>query len=1151
MYSVINRISWLFAITAFVAIWSIDEDFVIFAFVVAVIIKVLLRKDFIEEWIRLLKNEIETEIIEKISGIWLKQKDLQKLKDTIVFESKTINENINNDNLKSLSNNEEINETKEFKIDENLVNKEVEYDEEAFNNTKFQESIDEKEYQEISREPSKIWLFLKDFFAENLMAKIGWILLSLWAMFFMYLVYNVVWDVAKVMIGFALWFWIYVIWIKLYSKWYESESMILLWTWILINYIVILTWKFIIFDWDNSVFATSWITFLLLILNSLFSVVTAFIYKSKNLLLFSIIFAYVIPFLTWWNYKSYVLVGYSLILSLWWFAIWNYFYKNDDTISSKQIIFISLIWWNILLLLASLYDTSDFVIKMIGYNILNFLSIYVLYKNKFEKNLLASFLISYVFLAFLMFSWSSFTWLSILVSFIFAVLWLLLINSFFIISSVWAGLIYLIFFPILFVLGFIFIWWAWSAIILLPLFLISYLLVFAFWVWWALVTSLKYVFFALIGAFLLIWNTFVIINLWIDSNTFFSIVITSFMFLFSTYYLSNKNELHYLYTLWTLATIFLLLPILQIKWDFFQFSIIAMSVFWLSNYLLPFINSNLVKNDSENLVLWSIFGILFLWWNLYRYWTEYFPWVSLWLWFLALAILYFIGWFILFNKIEIKQTENKVSDLNFIYAFLWIAISLFSISVALIFAKMPAIVAMIWLFQSSVVFFFANKLNKQKIYFAWVVLFIIWLAKFWHYFSFLVRDLYIQSNNIWLENIINKGWFVINYFNHLLGIIFIWISIFLNIVIFRKTEFKSTIWVNILHIVWVLMLWLNVVYLFTDYIAEYLLYRNNFWIVYIIIWAIIFMLTIIYNSIWNKFTKWVLLFFTSLFLLSHIFLAGEFDNYNLNYVFTIMIWIIYFIDRISLESWKIDLFKPIINAFWVIFWIYVFIITSIYLYDATSNYFSLTIYWWLLSLLFVHLWIFKENKKLRWIWLLLLIITLLKIVFYDIWNSIDNWIVRVIAFMFVGGIMIYFSSLYKKNWLAIKDDLNFSSLSENEKKQEENKIDKKVEVNKVDNDINTSRVNKDLDNIDIWDKKSITFIFNDWRKVRIRAKNLIKMWFIVIKEAWKNVFEKWELKRTYKYIKNNYKSELSKKDYDKIIEIIESFIETWWKIEIE
>lgn len=1146
MYSIINRISWLFAITTFVAIFSIDDDFFIFAVIAAIIIKVFLNKWYIENWINSLKNEIESEILSKISNIWLNKKDLNKIKDTIsTNDEKVVNNESKATLLDRLNEKEDINALNKDNID----SFESKFEEEYIEPQKIDEEVNEP-IQEVPSEPSKIWLFLKEFFAENVMAKIGWILLALGVIFLMSLVYSLVWPVAKILIWFVLWFGIYITWIIVGSKGYENESMILLWTWILINYIVILSWKFIIWEpWVNW-YLTSSVTFSLLILNTIFSVVTAFIYKSKNLLLFSIIFAYVIPFLTGSSYESFELVGYSLILSLWWFAISSYFHNNDDNISSLQMIFICLIWWNILLLLASLNNSTDFAIKMTWYNIINFLSIFLLYRNDFVKNILINFIISYIFLALLMFSWATLTWLSILISFIIAVLGLLIINSFFLITSVWAWLIYIIFLPIFFILGFIFIGPAWSWIILLPLFLITYLLVFAFWVWSVLATWLKYLFFIVIWFFLFIGNTYVLNNLWIDSTTFNTIALTSFIFLLATYILSSKKDLHYLYTVWTVSVIVLLLEILQIRWDFYQLSIICLVIFWLSNYLLPFINKNLVKNDSQNLVLWSVFWIIFMWLYLYRYGNAYFPGVTMWLWFLALAVLYFIGGFILYGSFEKKDSEVKESDLNFIYTFLWIAISLFSISVALVFAQMPAIVAMVWLFQSSLVFFFANKLWQQKIYAAGIILFMVWLAKYWHYFSYLVFDLLLDISQSSMKSIVNNWWFnIANYASHLIWNIFIWISIFLNIIIFRKTEFKSTIWVNLLHVVWVIILWLNIVYLFTDYILKYLVYWNNTWIPMVVIWVLILVLSIIYNLIWNKFTKWFLLLFTYIVLFIHIFIAWETDNFSLNHLFTIIIWVVYFIDKFAIDSWKIEKFWGLFKVFSFVFSLYSFIITSVYLYDATHNYFSLTIYWWILSLLFVYFWLNKDLKAFRTIWLYILILTLIKIIFYDINNWIDNWIIRVIAFMFVGWIMIYISSIYKSMWFKMKDDLNFTF---NEKIW----YDSEVLENSTNNTTTNSNeqktnVNIDLDKIDLWDKKSITFIFNDWKKVKIRAKDLIKMWIIVTKRAWKNNFVKWELKTIFDYIKNNYKSELSKKDYDKIIEIIESFIEVWGSVEIE
>jgi hypothetical protein len=140
--------------------------------------------------------------------------------------------------------------------------------------------------------------------------------------------------------------------------------------------------------------------------------------------------------------------------------------------------------------------------------------------------------------------------------------------------------------------------------------------------------------------------------------------------------------------------------------------------------------------------------------------------------------------------------------------------------------------------------------------------------------------------------------------------------------------------------------------------------------------------------------------------------------YDYHYAFTatslVILAIEHFVFKDELTKWL-----------YIVVGAYLFIISSIYLYHITNDYFSLTIYWWILALIWVHLWIVKSSVYTRWIGLYLLILTLLKIVFYDVWNSIDNAIIRIIAFIFVGWIMIYISVLYSKNKLSLKDDFWF------------------------------------------------------------------------------------------------------------------------------
>jgi hypothetical protein len=105
--------------------------------------------------------------------------------------------------------------------------------------------------------------------------------------------------------------------------------------------------------------------------------------------------------------------------------------------------------------------------------------------------------------------------------------------------------------------------------------------------------------------------------------------------------------------------------------------------------------------------------------------------------------------------------------LNFIYAFLAIAISLFSISVALLFSNLPIVIAFIWLFEATICYFFAIKLNSKKVFIASNILFAVGLLK--------------------LFQVVVIGFNSLDY-GDLIGLIFVCISLFLNVFLIRKID---------------------------------------------------------------------------------------------------------------------------------------------------------------------------------------------------------------------------------------------------------------------------------------------------------------------------------------------------------------------------
>lgn len=969
MVKILNILSWLVSISIWIWIFAIDDDFFFLGLIIIFVIKFFLSKKFIEESIKWYKFEVE-----------------ENFKKAPVLSNNTSKEIIEDNNKTAtteiIENVKEVSNIIKTPLPENKV-------------------ILKEEVIETPSEPSKIAKFFTEFFAENLLAKIGWILLALWIIFLMSLVYGIVWPVAKIIIGFAVWFWVYVIWIFLDKKWFKTESLILFWTSLLINYIVILWGRYVI--WDDDWLLSSGLTFLLLILNTTFSVLTSYLYSSKNILLFSIFFAYFIPFIVWssWSEYSYlVVVFYSVVLSIWALFVSNGKYKEWDIITSRILFYFSVILWNLLVLASPLWNEMTFIVKVIWFNIITFSNIFVDYKNKFLKDLLPLFIISFVFLSLILGYWVSSLWenfnsIWIFISYFVWIIWILVWILFFMISWVWISLIYLLFAPILIITWLLFssslFWW----IFLIPLFLLIYLWIFAFWIWSIISTLTKYVFFGVLWIFVTICNFYFIwFEILVDLKSFIAVLITAFIFLISTYYLSSKKDLNYLYTLWSLLFVLILLPIIKISWELALWSAIWVWIFWIINFLTPFFNSNLIKSDPKNLVLWSIIWIIFVSWNLYNFWVEYFPWVSLWLWFLALAVLYFIGWYIWFSKLDKKEISQTSPSLNFIYSSLWIAISLFSISVALIFSNNPLIISLIWILESTIVIFFSQKLNSFKALIAWIILLFTWIFKYFFTFAFSSP---------------------LNYYD-LVTVIFVLASLILNIYFIKNSLFKSKVIIKILHIIWILFVYFTILEILD-------VSRDDYSLVFSLVF--VWFLWIVYNLLKDSFLRITYLLWLFLLFILHIFLSDYLEFYPFNYLFTFVSWILLLTDYLFFKD---KLSKFLYSGFWV----YIFIITSLFLHHLTNDTFSLTIYWWILSLFLVHTWIWKNNKSFRWIWLYLLILTLIKISFYDVWNNIDNPIIRIIAFMFVWWIMMYISMLYSKNKLSLKEDFKIDLINESE-----------------------------------------------------------------------------------------------------------------------
>ncbi len=1128
MYKLINRITWILSILlgmSIAFILKISGGFsVLFWIVFWMIFKSLF---FSEDFIKDGMDELSFHKKKKASSEESAENDQE--------------ESFSHFEKKEISSFED--EFFDFKKDEN-IQKSSENQESAFAEKSFikTESEEKKSVPAVEKEPN----FIEKFFAENALAKIGGIFLFLWVLFFLSLLYNSAWPVAKIIIWFIAGFIFFLIGIFLDKKWYTNESRTLLGVAILVNYLVILSGRYLV---GGNWILTEGITFTFLILNTIFAITTSLVYKSKTLLLFSFVFAFLNPFLigSKWDGTPYTLVWYSTIISIWAIILSHLYYKDKENDFTQYLSYVGFIGWNILFLLAPFSTPTHWLIKLICIWIISFSTILLSYKNNEKTNIWTFFVWTYIVFAMLLISGWTANILNMGISFIWYIAFIIiaLAMSVFVITS-WsiASLGYILFAPL------IIIFWmlvSWSLFFIVPVLmgtLFIYLIIFSF-LYEVLSAWFRYVFFVGLCIFLFLSNFTLkfVIPQWLDDITYLSIIISSLVFLFSAYFFSRKEKLEYLYTIGTLGTIFLLFPIIATSGWFMTESIGAIVVFALANIFTPFINRNLYQKELKNLAISLVAGVIFIAGELYNFWeiAKLFPWLSLGYSFVGLAILYFFLAYVLMNLSETNFTNlsTNVSEerKNSIFWYLGISLSLFSIAILILFSSQPAIIASIWFFESTLLFFFFSRTKESKIFVWAFVLFLIGILKFWTFIT------HIENNN----------------FTQFLPLIAIFISFILNLKFLETLKEGKRIAYDMVHIIAIIMLgaWIisivNIAWKWFEFFA-----LSIFFVI----------LGIVYNLFSSSFLRSAFVVLLCLYYFVHISDINNILNQSqlniLQYFAIAMPWVwLYFRSK---NPWKFDDIKRFLVPSYIV---YVFIITTKVIYNITNdNIFAVSIYWALWSFYYISSWINNDNQKRRTIGLYILSWVIIKILFYDIWVWIDDAIVRVVALMFIGGLMIYISTLYSRKYSTnllgefSLNNLDIKIFQDTEKKSSDNSQEKFINEpeknawnnsNTQENKISSKRfiINEKIDKIEIGNIKSVIFKVKGANSFKIRAKNLIKIAKLIEKNTKKTKFEANELKNIYDYVMKNYQTELSPTDYKKIGEVVKLFVENGWEIIFE
>lgn len=970
----------------------------------------------------------------------------------------------------------------------------------------------------IKNEPNAI----QKFFWENLIAKLWGIIFFFGCVFFLNLVYSNIWEVGKMIIGFLIAGGVFFAWLILDKKSLINESRILMGLAILINYWVILSGRFILWDSIDNSFLWIWTTFIFLVLNTIFAVITSLVYNSKNLLLFAFIFAFLNPFLIWGTSQTpYMLIWYTLIIS-YWALILGTFDRLQK--SSKTLLYTTLFGWNILLYMAPFWIESEFIVKMIAFIILNLSIVYTTYINSSQypyrtwtQYFTTVFISIYVFFIFQISSGNFIlaSWLEnigVFISYI-STLFLLFGFSAWLLISWWLTFLFAtLFIPLLILLGLIL-----TGSLLFPHIIIAATLIFYLFIFSnihkSLQWSLKYVFFIALAIFLIIANISFKFNIYetiaLGNIPHLIASISTLIFLLSSYLFAKKKDQDYLYTIGTLWAIFSLIPILSYQTSSIQtiVSILTLWIFALGNIFYPFYHTQLLKHNIKNLAIALTAGWLFIILQFFTLSQIYFPWITLGFVYMWLALLYFSCGYKLVWQLNLNKSTISTVTKNTVYAYLWICISIITIAIAVIFSNTPEIIAWAWIIEACVLLYFYKLSKEIKVYYAAIILYLIGAFQFANF-----------------TNIVEVGQYL-----SFLSIGAIYTAMISWLISIKWQEFqKHRTAHDILHIIMTLLI--------STALIE-ILPVTGYGLRIAIVSITILICSLVYSRLWSKllqqFFLLILISFSSWHIWASEMILDKIQKDNMDhflifqYITTIIIWKTLWIWHKYSQNLK--------N--WVLFTgiIYIFIITSIYIYDIFNSTFAITLYWWLAAFIILKKWIWNDIIKYRTLWLYLLFWTLGKIFLHDLWVWFDNALFRVFALMIIWALMFIISSLYSKKYgNNLKWEFNLSNL--------QNPHPKATDI---------FPLNQKIEKINIDGISSIKFQVNWDTAFTTKAKNLLRIVKFVTENTQKYDFEAGELLDTYNYIVKNYHSQLNKRDIETIQNAIKNFVDKGWKVEIK
>lgn len=969
-----------------------------------------------------------------------------------------------------------------------------------------------------------LW-YIKDFFSTNLLAKVWWILVFAWVLFFLSLIYSSLSLVWKFSIGIGLWMTVFIIGNVLNNKGIKNEWRIVMWVWLMINYLVILWWRYLLKDsWE---FLLSPLTTLIyLVANTIIAVIAWLTYKSWPMLIFAFLIAYLNPLLVGWDSTSpYILLAYASIISVW--VIIVSLYKSQQEIVSKRLLLaMAFLWLNILTYLAPFTDTTWWITKLLVSCLFSIWIIVILYKNKQNKDFLWYLIFTYLFLWLGIYDGSAalawaFADITIYLLNMFFIWWLFFVTVYFIIHWLLKKHLRILFVPLFFVLylfsivfyqGWESIFWFMLPSIYVLLFMLAWIFFYILpFMWWVLWWIFALVYLVITGFIMAQWvfDTNIILNnleFWLLSGSFL-------LFYLVTIFVSKTKSVSFISLIALIWTFLLVSPLLTLD-DWYAFRSIAfLLILFIINLAKPFMNSFL-RLSAPNIIiistyLWFVYFLI----QILRIWND-FQWViadkwlavsTLWLLYLLFSFVYKIA---TKTNLQSQDKENKTNSLIvFNYFSTFMIASLLWLIIAL--DNNATIIPYVVFFQSLCYFFIYKYYKNYLLYIFWIIFMLVWA---W----FLFRYLGTNPTVFW-------SWFSMIAFvlSLIMGIIYLlqWVD----------SKYKNfSIWINL-----VLLMLISIL------VGE--IFHIEWWVIWIWVYLLVLNIGLIKHQ--SKSLNLLVLLMFAFSFLYHIWFVDE--NWNT------ALWSLPLI--ISLASTLyVTLFSKNFSQTWhknvylLVFLLYFFIITSMLLHNYNSDNFVLSMYRWVYACGFLIWWISYDKNALRTLWLYFLTITVLKLWLYDIVQSETSTVTKVMAFMILWfvliGISIYYSKKYGNN---LKWEWNISNLwiswTNNSSNSKFNP-----------SDINLWKIY--IDDIlwkGLWDIDSVELILQDNTVLISHNEDIIKIWKFIVENAKKNYFLPNELWLVYDVFKKKMENKYSIENIQEFDKYLSWFVKQWWIINLK